>query len=192
MGGRGGGGNKKLILSLVLGVTRPRNDVLYDLRYCHAGFRPIFKRFAHCTVRRSHIDLMIALPPPFFQVDINDKTVNMVVWKKTALFLLSLCAAATCGSAFQKPLDPFTLLRYDKRIPEDEPLPQPQPLTKEKNVSVEFDEYPVSGRCRRPLFFTFFFFWLRKVCTYRRREPIDAVVFAVCKRQDAKRFPPFE
>lgn len=44
---------------------------------------------------------------------------------------------ALCESTFQKPLDPFTLLRYDKRTPED------QPPNNEKNVSVEFDEYPV-------------------------------------------------
>jgi len=61
----------------------------------------------------------------------------MVLWNKIVLFLISLCMVALCDSAFQKPLDPFTLLRYDKRTPED------QPPNNEKNISVEFDEYPV-------------------------------------------------
>lgn len=67
----------------------------------------------------------------------------MVIWKKIALVLVSLCLVASCESTFQKPLDPFTLLRYDKRTVEDQP-PPPQPPTKEKATSIEFDEYPVS------------------------------------------------
>lgn len=56
---------------------------------------------------------------------------------------MSVCMAAvvSCDSTFQKPLDPFTLLRYDKRTPEDQPATQ----NNEKSVSVEFDEYPVSA-----------------------------------------------
>jgi len=63
----------------------------------------------------------------------------MVVWNRVILLSMSLCAiVASCHSTYQKPLDPFTLLRYDKRTAEDEPP------NAEKNVSVEFDEYPVS------------------------------------------------
>lgn len=62
----------------------------------------------------------------------------MVLWNKISLFLISLFMVASCDSAFQKPLDPFTLLRYDKRTAEDQ-LP-----SNDKTVSVEFDEYPVS------------------------------------------------
>lgn len=72
-----------------------------------------------------------------FQVDFNKLIISMVLWNKIVLFLISLCMVALCDSTFQKPLDPFTLLRYDKRTPED------QPPNNEKNVSVEFDEYPV-------------------------------------------------
>lgn len=81
----------------------------------------------------------------FFQVDVKARrkssSGNMVVCNGMVLFSISLCAVvASCDSTFQKPLDPFTLLRYDKRTAGDEP-----PNNAEKNVSVEFDEYPVSG-----------------------------------------------
>ncbi|VVC39753.1 Hypothetical protein CINCED_3A012316 [Cinara cedri] len=61
----------------------------------------------------------------------------VVLWSKITLFLISLYMIAWCDSAFQKPLDPFTLLRYDKRTAED------QLSNNDKNASVEFDEYPV-------------------------------------------------
>lgn len=67
----------------------------------------------------------------------HKKIINMFLLKAIALLLISLCAVTSCESTFQKPLDPFTLLRYDKRAAED------QPSNSEKNTSVEFDEYPV-------------------------------------------------
>jgi|UniRef100_A0A2S2R8V1 hypothetical protein len=62
----------------------------------------------------------------------------MVVWNIIVLLLIPLCMIASCDPTFQKPLDPFTLLRYDKRAAEDQP-----PSNDKNNVSVEFDEYPV-------------------------------------------------
>lgn len=76
-----------------------------------------------------------------FQVYINKKIISMVLWNKTDLLLISICMVAWCDASFQKPLDPFTLLRYDKRTAENQ---SPPPPNNEKSTSIEFDEYPVS------------------------------------------------
>ncbi|XP_050434588.1 uncharacterized protein LOC126841882 [Adelges cooleyi] len=64
----------------------------------------------------------------------------MIIWNAIGLMCIS-CLVASCEPALHKPVDPLTLLRYEKRAEEQQQ--QQQSSGDDKNPPVEFDEYPV-------------------------------------------------